>query len=254
MYFFSRLLRVDLSFEPYALLAIAIWSVYTFDHLQDARRIPPGSNPDRHQFHIKNRKALTYFLIVSILAAVALGFWYFGFGTTLYLGIGLAVVILLAMILIRVFPHQSAWLKEFNTAFFYVIGVAWLPFYKAESLDLTLPVWGLTFGYLALATLNLLMLSYMDEEKDKKDGSHSILSIISKDKLSQIIRIASVSLLLLTVGMAFAFLSFYRVFAIILFLMIAVHFVSFFHQTWSTERKRVQMELIFSLPWILVFI
>ncbi|MDN3204916.1 hypothetical protein [Algoriphagus sediminis] len=253
MYFFSRLLRVELSIEPYALLALAIWSVYTFDHLQDARRVPSGSNWDRHEFHLQNRIPLTVLLLAAIITGLILGIWYFGFGPTLYLSVGLAAVILLIMVLIRNFSTQAAWLKEINTAIFYIIGIAWLPFYKAEAIDLNAPVWLLAAVYLGLATLNLLMLSYLDEEKDRQDGSHSILTFLPKEKLGRVIRTATIILLVFAAGMGIAFLSFYRIFALILFLMISIHYLSFFNQNFSSERKRVQMELIFSLPWVLAF-
>ncbi|WP_332911644.1 hypothetical protein [Algoriphagus boritolerans] len=133
MLFFEKLFRVSLHWPAYALLALAVWSIYTLDHLLDIRKkTTPFS--DRRTFHLKNWKILIFFLFIAGVLGLIGAFWWFGWGKELQLTLGLAGMILGSKLLIR--KAGSGWMKELSIAIFYVIGIAWLPLLRTDSADL----------------------------------------------------------------------------------------------------------------------
>ncbi len=254
MYFFSRFLRVEIEPLAYLLLGMSIWGIYTLDHLIDARKIPVGSTPDRHQFHIRNKGWLSWLLVLVLIAGLVLGYLVFGKSLDLLWAIFLGVLILGIMAMLRKFSQKLAWLKEISTAFFYVLGISWLPIWNVDPIDLTWEFGAIWISYFVLALLNLLMLTYQDKEKDKAEGSLSLLSFVSQQRFASILRGIVVGLILgLLLFFLFA-LSFYKAFIMILLAMAVVHYLSFYSSKISVAQSRQQMELSFLLPAILFFI
>ncbi|MBN3584010.1 hypothetical protein JYB64_16560 [Algoriphagus aestuarii] len=251
--FFSRLLRVPILWQVYGLLGLAVWVIYTLDHLLDARGLIPGATLDRHSFHQKHSKTLWTILVFALALGLIGSVTVFGFEKELVGGIGLGLVILLLMALIRILPISFHWIKEINTAIFYVAGVSLLPFIRFSFSDWTWEIGFILAGYIGLAYLNLVMLSYLDADKDKASGFGSLVSVWSKKKISLIIRILSSGIILVFL-LGFIFLSsFYRVFSCLILLMGLIHFVTFYDKSLSSNQIRLRMEATFFLPWLLLF-
>ncbi|MCU0402218.1 MAG: hypothetical protein MUE75_14635, partial [Algoriphagus sp.] len=79
MYFFMDLFHASLSWPAFALLGLAVWSIYTLDHLIDIRSIRTELVP-RREFHRKFRKALWFLLILTVLIGLVGAFTWFGWG------------------------------------------------------------------------------------------------------------------------------------------------------------------------------
>ncbi|WP_373396724.1 hypothetical protein V8V91_18630 [Algoriphagus halophilus] len=252
MLFFSRLLRVQLHWTIYALLGMAVWAIYTFDHLMDARVHPTGSKMDRHGFHQKHGLALWFFLVVVVLMGLYGAYVVFGIGKELFAGGILGVIILLVMLAIRGLPPRFHWLKELNTAIFYVIGIALIPFLRFSFLDWTWETGIITSGYIALAYLNLIMLSFLDAGKDQASGYGSLISVLSKDQLNQVIRILCIAIIVVFFGGIIFLPSFYKVFSSLILIMGLIHYLTFFNPKLSSTQIRYRMEATFFLPWILL--
>ncbi len=58
MYFFQELVHVQLEESTYMLLALAVWTLYSLDHLLDARQ-SKGSNSPRRVFYRQNMLVLS---------------------------------------------------------------------------------------------------------------------------------------------------------------------------------------------------
>lgn len=167
MFFFERLLHASLQWPAYVLLALAVWSIYTLDHLLDVRKksLPLS---DRRSFHLAKWKTLVFLLCITVLLGLVGAFWWFGWGKELQLTLALAVMILGSKLLIR--KAGPGWMKELSIAVFYVVGIVWLPLLRSNGIDL---VWqDLIFlpAYMSLAFLNLLMLSFLDQDEDQNSG------------------------------------------------------------------------------------
>ncbi len=251
MYFFMDLFHSRLQWPAFVLLGLAVWSIYTLDHLIDVRKIQTGLSP-RRDFHLKFQKTLWVLLGIAVLLGLVGAFYWFGWGKELQLTLILALLILGSRVMIR--KIGPGWMKEFSIAVFYVVGIVWLPILRAEAVDVTWSSLLFLPGYILLAFLNLLMLSFLDRDEDAKSGFFSVASTLPTQKIIQLIRQLAFGLIFLSMA-GFIFLpSFHRPFACMVLLMALVHYVSFFQLGLSINQKRQRMELAFSIPWLLVLL
>jgi hypothetical protein len=254
MLFFSKLLRTDISWEIYGLLGVAVWCIYTLDHLLDSRTIPFDSPMDRHLVHRIYSKSLWWMLGgiagIGIIWAVVL----LGFGLEFQVGVGLILVVLGGIYWIRKQVKSLIWIKELFTAVFYVVGISWYSWLQFSSVDFRWELVAITLIYVLLAFLNLLMLSSLDLSKDKRAGFHSLATLISPKRLIPIIRKLALGVLLMSFFGFIFFFSFYRLFSCILLLMGLIHYLSFFNASLRIETIRMRMEAAFWLPLILLFV
>lgn len=251
MYFFMDLFHVHLKWPAFALLGLAVWSIYTLDHLIDVQTVRTELVP-RREFHRKFRKALCGLLILVVLIGLVGAFTWFGWGKELQLTLILALLILGSRVMIR--KIGPGWMKEFSIAVFYVVGIVWLPILRAEAIDITRSSLLFLPGYILLAFLNLLMLSFLDRDEDAKSGFFSVASTLPTQKIIQLIRQVAFGLIFLSLA-GFIFLpSFYRPFSCVVVLMALVHYVSFFQSGLPVHQKRQRMELAFSIPWLLMLL
>ncbi|NVK50835.1 MAG: hypothetical protein HWE09_13780 [Cyclobacteriaceae bacterium] len=251
MLFFSRLFHVDLPWQPYVLLGMAVWCIYNLDHFIDANQVGDKLS-GRRRFHHQVR--IPVLIGVGVLALVGLigGFWWFGWGLELQLTFLLGAMI--GGIRFLVLKFGKGWMKEFSIALFYVTGIFWLPFLRSNPLDGS--TWqGIFFIlYVLLAILNLLILSLLDQEEDRLAGffsvSQEVDSVILKRWVTYLIY-GLFSMLILVLLFA---PSFYRLFAAFLFLMTLSHWFIFKKDQMNAEKKRISMEWTFVLPALLTFL
>ena len=251
MLFFEKLFRTSLHWPAYALLGLAVWSIYTLDHLLDVRKKDLPLSP-RRTFHQASWKPLSMMLVFAVLLGTVGAVWWFGWGKELQLTFALAFLILGSKLLIR--KAGPGWMKELSIAVFYVLGIVWLPLLRSAGLDL---VWqALIFLplYAGVAFLNLLMLSFLDQDEDQKAGFFSAAWTLHPTLLVQWIRRLAFALIFISLAAFILLASFYRSFACILLLMALVHYLTFFQVALAPERKRTQMEWSFLLPLLLYFL
>ncbi len=248
MLLFERLLHAALQWPAYVLLAMAVWCIYTLDHLLDVREKDLPLSP-RRDFHRKNWKALALLLSLTVVSGLVGAFFWFGWGRELQLTLALGILILGSKALVaKVGP---GWMKELSIAVFYVVGIAWLPMLRADGADL---VWQASLFlplFMGLAFLNLLMLSYLDRDEDRSAGFFSAASTLPSSLLLVWIRRLAVVLILLSLALFVLLPSFYRPFACLLLLMSLTHYLVFFRAGLSPDQKRRQMEASFALPLLL---
>lgn len=251
--FFSRLFQVEIEPTFYVLLGSAVWCIYKFDHLLDAKRgLPSLSN--RYAFHHNNRTLLVVCVLVVCLLGFGLAYLTFGLSKELLLSLGLGFLIFATMLLIRKAGKSAGLLKEMSTGVFYVLGIAWFPLLRINSMDWSVIVLGFLFSYSLLALINLLMLAVLDANEDQILDFPSAAQVFPRVKLVEGIR--RLSFLLIFGAMAgFIFLSsFHRPFACVMLLMALVHYLTFFQADLSAEQKRMRMEASFLLPFLLFFL
>lgn len=252
MLFFSDLLGVEIALSVYFLLGLAVWCIYTFDHLFDAWDVSGKPQTHRHQFHQKHFWVLLPLVIIATLVGSVLLYFseeliflhipgmVLGFGTVAWIGF------------LKVVGQRVSWLKEISTALMYVSGISLAPFFSMEFELIDSNVYFFAFIYFLAALVNLLMLSYLDSEEDKKDGFGSVLVLISKRSLNKTIAslglIGIVLLLLLTMISP----SFYHVHSVILGLILGYHLILFFSKNLDKNQIRKKAEALFLLPFLLL--
>ena len=250
MLFFSELLHVRLEWEIYALLGMAVWSIYTLDHLLDAQKDSGDLSP-RHQFHRRFKKSLSVVLLIIVASGGLGAFWILGLSRELLLSGLLAGFIVLSRFLIWKAGASLSWLKELSIAVYYVLGISWMPLLRAEALDRVWEVYAFFGAYLFLAFLNLLMLSFLDRKEDQSAGFTSAAQTIPPLQMIGLIRRLAFGLIFASLAAFILLPSFYRPFSCLILLMSLIHYLNFFNTNLDSSEKRMRMEAAFLIPWLL---
>lgn len=250
MLFFSDVLGVSLPLGLYGLLGMAVWAVYTADHLMDARRVKNTAVSERHRYHQKKFNLLSIVLVIVSISGFLFVVMIDNFRFILIPGIALAVCMLLWMGSIHILGRKIAWLKEFSTALFYVLGISLAPFFSIYQAGVPIYFYLFLSGYFLVALLNLFILSFIDEEVDKLDGFGSALSILNKSDLERLILVlASIGGFIFFIAL-FLLPSFFKIHTLILLVLISFHIKEFYQRDIPQTRKK--LEAIFLLPLILL--
>jgi hypothetical protein len=251
MYFFQELVHVKLEGSTYILLALAVWTLYSLDHLLDARQSKGSSSP-RRVFYRKNKLALFLGILVAVIAGLAGAFYWWGWDKELQL----TLVLIVAMGGCRwaIQKLGPVVLKEVSIALFYVVGSLWLPILRAEAQDLSWQALAFAIVFFVLALLNLWMLSFLDREEDRQDGFISIAMLLPPIQIIQWIRKLAFLGIFGTMASFILLPSFYRPFSCVLLIMFLVHYLTFFQSQFPVAQKRQRMEISFWIPWLLLWI
>lgn len=252
--FFFKLLRVELEWQVFLLLGLAVWSIYTADHLLDSRQKSGENLSPRHLFHKKYKNSLWIALGLVIICGLSLAYSTFGLCRELVWSLILGLLISGSMLLIRFAGRSMAWAKEFSVALFYVLGIAWIPMLRVNVLDLSWEIVLFLGSYCLLALINLLILSQLDRKQDQLSGFYSAAFLFPPVKFIELIRRLCFLSFLMGLMCFILFPSFYRPFACILIVIALVHYLAFFNHKLTPEQVRMRTEAAFILPFVLYFL
>ncbi len=237
--FFARLFHANVLPQGLAALGLAVWIVYTADHLLDARRLKESASTFRHAFHQRHFKLLIFLLGTACGLEFVLLFFLRRpvFFNGLWLGLGVIVYVLI-----------NRWLKyfkEFSGAILYCGGVL-LPALSLRENEIGITQSLVISQFLIIALTNLILFSWMDYANDLKDDHKSLVTLIGEKK----VKIAL--LILFAIFFAVNLLSFQRsqLQAIILIVMQLVLFLIFLFADYfkANERFRYAGDAIFFIP------
>lgn len=159
---------VSLPLKPIGLtvLGLAVWVIYTADHLKDAHRIKETATTERHRFHQQHFTLLSILVGVACLAIVVLAF-------RMDRAVVLGGIWLSALVVVYlVCNHYLAFIKEVAAGALYCAGV-FLPamIRSGSGWDfLTHPEVSL---FVPLVVINLLLFSYFEAAEDIVDNHKS---------------------------------------------------------------------------------
>lgn len=187
----ARYFGVELPLVVVLGLMIAVWFIYTYDHLSDARKVNRHASTYRHRFHQLHFRFLRLALIFAALAGIIMTF--FMPLVVITWGLGCVVVVAGYFFLIKL---HAFWPKELLVGICYTFGVFLGPLSLAEA---PLNVFQLLLipEILLLALANLILFSYFDSETDKQDGHYSLaihLGLASSRRLVLALLIAGMSM------------------------------------------------------------
>jgi len=253
MCFFSDLMKVDLSWKIYLLLALAVWSIYTFDHLLDAKKVKGQALSERHRFHQDHFILLLVLLFIAVICGFVLALWFLPTLRLLGSGLILASLIVSSMSILRIAGKKTAAIKEFSTALFYVAGLALIPLLNIDF-SFSSNYWMYFLGaYLLLAWYNLVFLSFSDSEQDLVEGQPSIVTVIGRVNTQRLLWGLSIIGLLYLVFLFLILPSYYHIYTLIWGLMFLMHIISFVASSSDKSAEtRKRLELAFSLPLLLL--
>ena len=159
--------EVEMPLAWYFLLPLAVWLIYSLDHLLDSRGLKEDAHTPRHQFHYRNRKVLRTIWSLLFLIGVGAALWFLPRPVIFY-GLGLGVLVLLHLGLVQLIGNKTSpfLMKEVAIAFIYTAGVWGVPFVISRTIPNVLhSVVMAQFAVLALA--NLLEFSLFEMRADE---------------------------------------------------------------------------------------
>lgn len=182
----SRVLSIQLPFIIYFSLSMAVWLIYTLDHLLDAAKMQQKAVTPRHVFHQTYFKELLWFWLFLFVVTGFLSLAYLPI-QTIKLGMIAAILVVVHLVLVNLLGTKISVLvqKELGVAITYSAGVVVGPL----SMMKTIPqyLWWVLAQLFLCAFINLLEFSYYEKEVDKKQGQTSIARSIGKQFLEIII-------------------------------------------------------------------
>ncbi len=243
--FVGEILEVKVTLNMAFGLAIAIWLIYTADHLLDAYKSKGSVTNPRHAFHSKYFK----FIISIALLVFSLGLVNLTQlpESTIWIG-GILALISLVYLLYSYFSKKAI-NKELFAAIVYAVGICVAPLslldeIGIESISLMIILSLVAYG-------NLLIISVFEEKLDRNDKVKSVA--IRKEtsgtlKLIHVVLILafiSSVIMLITNGLDHAYT--------LLIVMIAVLFLTIRYRSNFINQYRLICDGIFLIPLIYLF-
>ena len=201
--FLSSFLEIVLPYSVLSCLALAVWIIYTADHLIDAYKIRKAATSARHTFH---QRHFTVLITLVILAS----------GITIYIvvtlippntriwGLYLGAIVLVYFGILVWWKPQSLFFKETMVAAIYTSGIFLGPL-SIMSSSVPTRVWPFIIQFWLLALVNLLEFSLFEQEADRSDNQGSLVLKIGLRRTRRLIRICLILLVLSTSPLIFYF-------------------------------------------------
>lgn len=246
LFFISRIHEIEPSVHVYIALAIAIWSIYTLDHLRDARG-PSGYRSGRHQYHRDNFERIVLVQIVALAAGVINMF----FLPRSIIQAGLIVAGLSGIYLIMQSSLAKVGLKEVVIAVGYATGIFLYPIQVLQGGE------GILMEYVqltGLALTNILIIAFYDFQEDKHAGFGSFVSFAGYERTRSII------ILLITIQSMVGVYLLSRSDRLMYQLFILMSLVIFSLVLWKrsffihSDRYRLWSDLVFFLPLAIILV
>ncbi len=241
MIFFCQELGVNYFWQEYTALGLAVWLIYTLDHLKDATRlIYPVA--ERRKFHKQHFKSLKTIALVVAFAGLVLC-W---FVSDIILVPGILVASFSAFYLFV--SKRIDGFKELWVAITFAVGVLLVPLVRSGMEATTFLVLS---ALVTLALINLILFSHFEKSEDVEEGFRSFASVMG-DKLvlvtliTSFLLLASFLFLIWQVTGSFALITF---FSLAELLYLGIWQIKWFH---SMERYRIAGDAIFLLPIVFI--
>ncbi|WP_317172659.1 UbiA family prenyltransferase [Echinicola salinicaeni] len=254
LFFFQHMLDLDFTLVVYVLMGLAVWGIYTFDHLMDAKNIEGRASSARHLFHQVHYNKLIIWLILVVVMGLYLAFNFIKFSRLISFGLLLGSMIIGNIMVIKFFGKKMAFLKELSTAAFYTAGITLAPLIRFVNGGLPNSFWFFAFGYFLLAWFNLILLAYMDKHSDQRDQMGSIVNTFGVKATYKLLKVIVWIGLIYNLSLFFFLSSHFYIYIIILLIMFLIHALAFFQSQKGKEFVRRQIDAAYMLPLILLFI
>lgn len=161
--FLSNLIFPQSNSVTNTILALVIWSIYTFDHLLDAKNSKADQLSARLAFHRKYAPLLSKFLVFTILLIAFL--LPFIPATTLLYGTILSCAVLMYFLSIHFLKSKYILHKELVIAIIYTAGICLGPISQMTN-PISSFQWLVMVLFFIIVLFNLLVFSLVDKKED----------------------------------------------------------------------------------------
>ena len=238
--FFSIQLAADIEPIVYLLLAGSVWSIYTVDHLRDAKLAIKGDR-GRYQYHLRNRRGLLLVLGMVLVACVGSLFL---IAQPLLINGAILAISAMAYLLVNQFLSRVG-AKEIYIALVYSSGILIAPFTLVHEIK-----WDFLFLLSLLSFANLILFSWFEEQEDKEDKFRSISTAMGQRLTEKVI------LVTLALGIASTLLLTGTVVSLYFLLAFGVYAFLIVNHQWSEQKLRYRLigDGVFMLPAVMLWI
>lgn len=256
MLFFDRLVEAELNVILYILLGLAVWCIYTFDHLLDATLIGKQASTYRHYFHQIHFKILSFFLILvgSMGLATAYILYKLYFKIIIVYGLCLGLLILLVFVLLKVFPKKWAFIKEISIATLYVGGIMLAPFFHNDLEKIPAYFWLLGIAYVLVAWFNTIFLGILDRESDDKDGLSSLATSVGESRSKKVLYVLLAIMLVYIISLFMILNSFVYLHISLILIIALIHGTTFLKAEKNNVSVRMKLDASFLLSFLLLLV
>ncbi|MEL6562010.1 MAG: UbiA family prenyltransferase [Bacteroidota bacterium] len=192
--FVARVFNTSVPEIIYVELAIAVWCIYTWDHLKDAKERGDHSLTFRHQFHKKHARILFLTFLLLLIAGASLVF--FLPISTVYMGVAISIFVLMYFLIIHFYP--TFYHKETLIAVLYGLGIFLGPVSCMEVFAGMELICYLIYTML-IAFTNLMIFSEFERESDQANGFPSLAIKLGRHSRLLIATILIIQFISLTV-------------------------------------------------------
>jgi hypothetical protein len=172
----AQCLQVVLAPQIMIVQALAVWCIYTFDHLSDARKLAVTNTAfsERRYFHYQLAPLLWPLLLCAAVIALYLlpQLPYI----TIKAGFLLSFSVAIYFLFLKLIPSKWHILKEFSIALIYAAGVVVPPLSLTEGSGFYLNALLLFLSVFFMAYGNLILFSLADRQLDINEGQSSVVT------------------------------------------------------------------------------
>ncbi|MBS9524204.1 UbiA family prenyltransferase [Litoribacter alkaliphilus] len=252
MYFFAHLLGLHLDLLFYLLMGLAVWSIYTLDHLLDARQVGGTASTERHRFHQVYSNQLCIVLGVVVIVGAGIAYYLLDVSLISVSAILLGGLIVGNMLAIKYLFSKLAFLKEFNIAVFYTVGIMLVPYLLGMDEGVNRAFWLLGLAYFLVALMNLWLLSIMDAESDRQDGFVSLVTFLGKERVQKLLFWLMIITLIYNLSLYWILFSYFYMHISVILITSLIHCLEVIKPSPDSSQARRKMEAAFMLPFILL--
>jgi len=253
-----KIMNVQMGTAWWFVLSLAVWVIYTADHLIDSNKLGNSGSSERRVFYYKHFKLILIIEIIFVIIVAFVCILYLD-KEIIYFGICLGLFVAVYLLLVQIKGSEKLWWlqKELIVAVVYTVGIwggpALLSSQKTVLQEIMLIV---TFFLIVWA--DILIIAQFEIENDKRDKFTSLPVIIGREKnVCLVSAILFVSVFLLFLLLFFQNIDLKIIYADFILLIMSVvlffllKFEGFFKRN---ERYRILAETVFLLPALMVFV
>ncbi len=256
-YMAIRMFEVDPNPWWWLVLSLAVWVVYSSDHLLDGLRLKSKATIPRHLFYFNNSKILIHVVFAAAIIALYLSIVHLDM-TIVISGLVLSAITLLYFFILNYADHRvrSVIPKEIIIALIYTGGIFLAPLIWYGQVPDPLHIL-IIMVLVILAFSEGVMLSYFDYKKDMDDGHSSFTIRYGKSATQRFLTIlhitVEISLLLALFKSESVFI--FTCLILLIIMNFALGIIAMFpNQSCVVRNHKLLGEMVFVLPALLYFI
>ncbi len=237
-------------------LAMAVWIIYTSDHIIDSYTKQGSALIYRHKVHFIFKNRLVFAGVFLSMATVALSILYLDRKTLLW-GVVLGLVVILYLSGIAISRKKDKYfLKEFFIALIYVAGIWLSPLVNAVNLPVFSTV-ALLSVFVLLVLAEGLIVSVYEVELDRGDNQQSFSTRFGTKKALNLSFVVLAAAFVISLYFVFYFGKSHKKYFFVSTLLMDILLAAllFFQKYFKNGRRyRILGETVFWLPALIAFV